>query len=66
MGMKRKRLAYVKKFGKKFAGWLRWAKPAPAPEVKKPAPEVKKPAPEVKKPEPIAEPVVEKLQEEKE
>ncbi len=59
MGMKRKRLAYVKKFGKKFAGWLRWAKPAPAPEVKKPAPEVKKP-------EPIAEPVVEKLQEEKE
>ena len=59
MGMKRKRLAYVKKFGKKFAGWLRWAKPAPAPEVKKPTPEVKKP-------EPIAEPVVEKLQEEKE
>lgn len=59
MGMKRKRLAYVKKFGKKFAGWLRWAKPAPAPEAKKPTPEVKKP-------EPIAEPVVEKLQEEKE
>ena len=59
MGMKRKRLAYVKKFGKKFAGWLRWAKPASAPEAKKPTPEVKKP-------EPIAEPVVEKLQEEKE
>ena len=54
MGMKRKRLAYVKKFGKKFAGWLRTVKPTPAPE------------PEVKKPQPAPAPVIEETQEEKE
>ena len=56
MGMKRKRLAYVKKFGKKFAGWLRTVKTAPTPA----------PAPEVKKPEPAPAPVIEENQEEKE
>lgn len=53
MGMKRKRLVYVKKFGKKFAGWLSWAKPAPAP-APEPAP-APQPEPVAVEPEPVVE-----------
>ena len=55
MGMKRKRLAYVKKYGKKFAAWLSKARPAaqadPAPEPEpQRAPQVRaRPVPKVEK-----------------
>jgi len=49
MGMKRKRLVYVKKFGKKFGAWLAKCRPAPKADPK-PAPEpVAKPAPKEEK-----------------
>ena len=38
MGMKRKRLVYIKKFGRKFAAWLSSCGKVPAPSAE-PAPE---------------------------
>ena len=63
MGMKRKRLVYIRKFGNKFAAWLKRCKRIDTPVVE-PTP-VAEPAPVVE-PSPVLWPPADEHEQEKE